>query len=108
MSREKKLMLAIRMEPECIVALDEAAKELKISRSKLLRDLAKNAGSFYQFIVGERSKQKTTDIALDGNLTNWVLQNCPPSTDSRVLYFLSSIMHLAAETKETQEKRDQK
>ncbi len=104
----KKVMLAIRMEPECIAALDEAAKELKVSRSKLLRDLAKNAGSFYQFIVGERSKQQTANIVLDGSLTNWVLQNCPPGTDSRLLYFLSSIMHLAAEARETEEKRGKK
>jgi len=107
MNRGNKVMLAIRMELECIAVLDEAARELKVSRSKLLRDLARNAGSFYQFIVGERLKQQTPNIVLDGNLTNWVLQNCPPGTDSRLLYFLSSVMHLAAEAKEAEEKRGQ-
>jgi len=105
MTRSNKVMLAIRMEPECIAALDAAAKELKVSRSKLLRDLARNASSFYQFIVGERLKQQTANIVLDGNLTNWVLQNCPPGTDSRLLYFLSTVMHLAAEAREKEEIR---
>lgn len=108
MARGKKVMLAIRMEPECIATLDEVAGELKVSRSKLLRDLARNAGSFYQFIVGERLKQQTANIVLDGNLTNWVLQNYPPGTDSRLLYFLSTVMHLAAESKEAEEKRGKK
>jgi len=108
MAKSKKVMLAIRMEPECIATLDKAAVELKVSRSKLLRDLAKNASSFYQFIVSERAKQQTESLVLDGNLTEWVLQNCPPGTDSRLLYFLSTIMHLAGEAKESKEKPGKK
>jgi len=108
MARDKRVMLSIRMEPECIATLDEAAKALKVSRSKLLRDLASNASSFYQFIVGEKAKQQTENVVLDGNLTRWILQNCPPGTDSRLLYFLSTTMHLAAESKEAEEKRGKK
>ena len=108
MSRGKRVMLSIRMELECIATLDKAAKELKVSRSKLLRDLARNASSFYQFIVGEKAKQQTENIVLDGNLTKWILQNCPPGTDSRLLYFLSTMMHLAGETKVAEEKRGKK
>jgi hypothetical protein len=108
MNRDNKVMLSIRMERECIAALDDVAGELKVSRSKLLRDLARNASSFYQFIVAEQAKQKTANIVLDGNLTNWVLQNCPPGTDSRLLYFLSTVMHLAAEAKEKEETGDKK
>jgi predicted transcriptional regulator len=101
----KKVMVSMRMDPECITRLDEAAKELKISRSKLIRDLARNAGSFYQFIVSQKARQQAESIALDGNLATWILQNCPPGTDSRLLHFLSSVMHLAAESKEVEEKR---
>jgi len=104
MAKGKKVMLAIRIEPEHIATLDKAAKELKISRSKLIRDLAKNASSFYQFIVSERAKQETEKLVFDGNITEWVIKNCPPGTDSRLLYFLSTIMHLAGEAKESKEK----
>lgn len=108
MARGAKVMISIRMEPECIANLDEAARELKVSRSKLLRDLSRNARSFYQFIVSEKAKQQTDNIVLDGNLARWVLRNCPPGTDSRLLSFLSTVMHLAAEAKEAEEKRGKK
>jgi hypothetical protein len=108
MVRGNKVMLSIRMEPECIATLDEAARELKVSRSKLLRDLSRNASSFYQFIVSEKAKQQTENVVLDGNLTRWVLQNCPPGTNSRLLYFLSTVMHLAGEVREAEEKAGKK
>lgn len=108
MAKTNDKMLAIRIDPETIATLDKAAKELKVSRSKLLRDLASNASSFYQFIVGEKARQQTENVVLDGNLTKWVLQNCPPGTDSRLLYFLSTMMYLAGETKEAEEKRGTK
>ena len=93
------------MDTECIAALDAAAREFKISRSKLLRDLARNASSFYQFIVQERARQQAQNPVFDGNLTNWILQNCPPGTDSRLLYFLSAALNMAGEARETEEKR---
>jgi len=108
MSKHKMIMLAIRMEPECIAVLDSTATALGISRSKLLRDMARNAASFYNFIIAEKAKQQTERIVLDGNLTTWVLQNCPPGTDSRLLHFLSAVMHLAAEAKEREEKEGEK
>lgn len=104
MVRGDRVMLSIRMDRECIATLDEAAREFKVSRSKLLRDLARNASSFYQFVVGERTKQQTEKVVLDGNLTKWILENSPPGTDSRLLYFLSTVMHLAGEARQEEEK----
>ena len=108
MSKGRMVMLAIRMEPECITTLDSVATALKISRSKLLRDMARNAASFYNFIMSEKAKQQTEAIVLDGNLSTWVLQNCPPGTDSRLLNFISAVMHLAAEKKEREEKKGER
>lgn len=103
--------LSIRVEPEVIVSLDKAVEEMrraggKMSRSHLLREMAIHASSFYDFIVAERAKQGTdTSIALDGNLSQWLLNNLPPGVDSRILRFLVTAMHLAAEAKEKEERR---
>ena len=77
MTREKKVMLSIRIEPELIQSLDEVSKLKKTTRSKLLRTLAQNAAAFYDFLIAEKAKQKAGVVKLNEDLTQWILEQSP-------------------------------
>lgn len=101
----KKAVLSGRLEPEYIEALDEVAKAGGISRSKLLREFAKNAAALYSFLKAERERQQSEKIMLNGNLTQWILEHSPPEIAPEFLHFLGEVMHHVAQLKEAQQKR---
>ena len=103
MAREKKVMLSIRIEPELIQSLDDVARLKKTTRSKLLRTLAQNAASFYDFIIAEQAKQKSGAVKLNEDLTQWILEQSPSEVNSKMMRFMSQVLNQAAEIREVQE-----
>jgi metal-responsive CopG/Arc/MetJ family transcriptional regulator len=104
MIKTKKVMCSAKMEPELIEELDKVAKAHKMSRSNLMREFAKNAEAYYDFLISQRAKQQAEMIAINGILSRWVLENSPPEVDSKMMRFLGAILRYAAEMKEAQEK----
>jgi metal-responsive CopG/Arc/MetJ family transcriptional regulator len=104
MGNNKKIMCSVKMEPELIAELDEVAKAHKMSRSNLLREFAKNASSFFDFLAAEKTKQEVQKITSNGILSKWVLEHTPEEVDSKTIRFLEVIMRYAAEIKEAHEK----
>jgi metal-responsive CopG/Arc/MetJ family transcriptional regulator len=105
MAKNKKVMCSVKMEPELISALDEVAKAQKMSRSNLLREFAKNASTFYDFLMAEKTKHEVQKITSNGILSRWVLEHTPSEIDSKTIRFLEVIMRYAAEMKEAQERK---
>ena len=103
MPREKKVMLSIRIEPELIQSLDEVARLKKTTRSKLLRTLAQNAASFYDFLIAEQANQKSGAVKLNEDLTQWILEQSPSDVNSKMMRFMSQVLNQAAEIREVQE-----
>lgn len=103
MTREKKVMLSIRIEPELIQSLDEVAKLKKTTRSKLLRMLAQNAAAFYDFLIAEKAKQKAGVVKLNEDLTRWILEQSPSDVNSKMMRFMSQVLNQAAEIRESRE-----
>jgi hypothetical protein len=89
--------IAIRVPPDVINSLDEVAAQSGKSRSEVIRDLLANCHSLYRFLEAERKRQQTERIVLDGNITQWVLDNIPDGVTSDLLHFLGQVMHHAAE-----------
>lgn len=90
-------LIAIRVPPDVIESLDEVAAQSGKSRSKVMRDLLENCHSLYRFLEAERKRQQTEKIVLDGNITEWVLNNIPDGVTSDLLHFLGQVMHHAAD-----------
>lgn len=89
--------IAVRVAPDVIKSLDEVAAQSGKSRSKVIRDLMENCHSLYRFLEAERKRQQTEKIVLDGNITDWVLDNIPNGVNSDMLHFLGQVMHHAAD-----------
>jgi nitric oxide reductase activation protein len=99
----KSVFVAVRVTPEIAKSVDEVAVQRGISRSALVRDLLANCHSLYSLLESERRGQQSDRIALDGNLSQWVLDNMPNGTTTEMLDFLGRVMQRAAEMKRIQE-----
>lgn len=101
---EKRLVvLSAKLEPEYVDALTKVAKARGLTRSQLLREFAANAESLYEFLQAERRRQQSDRLMLNGNLSQWVLDNVPSGVTAEMLDFLGGIMKHAAEMKRTLE-----
>jgi len=105
---KKRVVLSARLEPEFIQALDEVARSQHINRSQLMREFARNATTLYGILKAERERQQTEKIALDKELSQWVLENTPEPMSPELMHFLGEVMHHAAAMKEAQEKEREK
>ena len=99
----RKVVLSWRLEPEYADALTKVAEARGMTRSQLLREFAANAESFYRFLESERVKQQSEAIALDGNLSRWVLDHIPKDMRPEWLEFLGDVMRHAAQMKRVKE-----
>src|SRR4030042_4608153 len=89
--------IAIRLPPEIIKSLDEVAAQRSITRPALIKELLANCHSFYRFIELEKARQHTDRIILDGNLSQWILNNMPENMTPEWVRFLGEIMHHVAD-----------
>jgi len=96
-------VLSAKLEPQYVDALTKVAKARGLSRSQLLREFAANAESLYEFLEAERRRQQSDKLVLDGNLSQWVLQNVPYGVTAEMLEFLGNVMKHAAEMKRDRE-----
>jgi hypothetical protein len=97
MTMGKNPFIAVRVPPEVIESLDNVAERSGKTRSKIIRELLENCHSLYRFLEAERKRQQTERIALDGNITDWVLNNIPEGVTPDLLHFLGQVMHHAAD-----------
>src|SRR4030065_2085286 len=101
----KTSFIAVRVSDDIIKSLDEVAAKRSITRSDLIRELLANCHSFYRFIETEKARQQTDRITLNGNLSQWILNNMPEEMTPEWVHFLGEVMHhvadkLIAEAKE--------
>jgi len=96
--------IAVRVPPKVVRSLDEVAAQRGISRSMLIRELLANCHSFYRFIESERARQQTDRIILNGNLSQWILENMPENMTPDWVHFIGEVMHHVAEEMVTQKK----
>lgn len=100
---KRLVVLSAKLEPEYVDALANVAKARGVTKSQLLREFAANAESLYEFLQAERQRQQSDKLALNGNLSNWVVENVPPGVTAEMLDFLGNVMKHAAETKRVRE-----
>ena len=100
----KNQFVAVRVTPEIVKSLDEVATQRGISKSTLIRELLANCHSFYRFLESEKAKQQSDRIILDGNLSEWILNNMPESLTPDWVHFIAEVMHHAAEKMVVREK----
>jgi hypothetical protein len=96
-------VLSAKLESEYVDALTKVAKVRGITRSQLLREFAANAESLYEFLEAERRRQQSDKLVLDGNLSQWILENMPNGVTSEMLDFLGNVMKHAAEVRRIRE-----
>ena len=96
--------IGIRVPSEVLKSLDEVAAQRNITRSALIKELLANCHSFYRFIELEKARQHTDRIILDGNLSQWILNNMPENMTPEWVRFLGEIMHQVADKMITPEK----
>ncbi len=89
--------ISIRVPPEIIKSLDEVAAKRGITRPDLIREMLANCHSFYRFIETEKARQQTDRITLDGNLSQWILNNMPEDMTPEWVHFLGEVMHHVAD-----------
>jgi len=89
--------ISIRVPPEIIKSLDEVAAKRGITRPDLIREMLANCHSFYRFIETEKARQQTDRITLDGNLSQWILNNMPEEMTPEWVHFLGEVMHHVAD-----------
>ena len=100
----KSSLIAVRVSDDIVKSLDEVAEKRGIARPDLIRELLANCHSFYRFIELEKARQHTDRIILDGNLSQWILNNMPENMTPEWVRFLGEIMHQVADKMITQEK----
>ncbi len=100
----KSQLVAVRITPDILKSLDAVAIQHGVSRSALIRDLLENCHSLYRFLQSERQRQQTDKIILDGNLSQWVLENMPHGMTSAQVRFIGEVMNHAADMLVSQEK----
>jgi len=101
----KSKFIAVRVTSEILESLDQVALVRGKSRSTLIRDLLANCHSLYHFLELERARQRTDRIMLDGDLSQWVLDNMPQDMTTEALQFVGEVMRHAAEMKAAREKQ---
>ena len=100
----KNHLITVRVTPEITKSLDEVAVQQGISRSALIRDLLQNCHSLYSFLQSERQRQQTDRILLDGNLSQWVLENMPHGMSPDQVRFIGKVLDHTADMMVTLEK----
>jgi metal-responsive CopG/Arc/MetJ family transcriptional regulator len=93
----KTRLVAVRVTPDTVRSLDEVAAQQSISRSELIRDLLENCHSLYRFLQAERQRQGTEKIILNGNLSQWVIDNMPHGMTPEQVRFIAQTMSHAAD-----------
>jgi hypothetical protein len=93
----KNPFIAVRVPPEIIKSLDEIAAERGISRSALVKELLANCHSFHRFIQVERARLYNNREVLDGNLSQWVMNNMQDNMKPEWLHFIGEVMHHVAD-----------
>ncbi len=104
-------LIAVRVSDDVVKSLDEVAVKRGITRPDLIRELLANCHSFYSFIETEKARQQTDRITLDGNLSQWILNNMPEEMTPEWVHFLGEVMHhvadkLVEQGKENPDKRE--
>ena len=97
-------LIAVRVSDDIIKSLDEVAVQRGITRPDLIRELLTNCHSFYHFIETEKARQQTDKIILDGNLSQWIQNNMPPSMTPEWVRFLGEVMYHVADKMITETK----
>ncbi len=90
-------LIAVRVSDDVVKSLDEVAAKCGISRPDLTRELLANCHSFYRFIETEKARQQTDRITLNGNLSQWILNNMPEDMTPEWVHFLGEVMHHVAD-----------
>ena len=90
-------LIAVRVSDDVVKSLDEVAAKRGINRPDLIRELLANCHSFYRFIETEKARQQTDRITLDGNLSQWILNNMPEDMTPEWVHFLGEVMHHVAD-----------
>ena len=90
-------LIAVRVSDDVVKSLDEVAAKRSINRPDLIRELLVNCHSFYTFIEMEKARQQTDRITLNGNLSQWILNNMPEEMTPEWVHFLGEVMHHVAE-----------
>jgi predicted transcriptional regulator len=101
-------LIAVRVSDDVVKSLDEVAAKRGINRPDLIRELLANCHSFYRFIETEKARQQTDRITLDGNLSQWILNNMPEEMTPEWVHFLGEVMHHVADklVEQKQEKKE--
>jgi predicted transcriptional regulator len=104
-------LIAVRVSDDVVKSLDEVAVKRGITRPDLIRELLANCHSFYSFIETEKARQQTDRITLNGNLSQWILNNMPEDMTPEWVHFLGEVMHhvadkLVEQGKENPDKRE--
>lgn len=97
--------IAVRVPPDIIKSLDEIATERGITRSSLIKELLGNCHSFHRFIEVEKARQHTDSVVLNGNLSNWIMNNMQENMTPEWLHFIGEVMHNVAEEMVTQKEK---
>ena len=90
-------LIAVRVSDDVVKSLDEVAAKRGINRPDLIRELLANCHSFYRFIETEKARLQTDRITLDGNLSQWILNNMPEDMTPEWVHFLGEVMHHVAD-----------
>ncbi len=99
--------IAVRVPPYVIQSLDELAAQSNVSRSQIVKELLENCHAFYKFIEIEKSKQQNSEkIDLDGNLTNWILNNMKDNMTPEWVHFIGEVMHHVANEMVTRQQKE--
>jgi len=93
----KNPFIAIRVRPEIIKSVEEVAAQRGMTRSALIKEMMANCHSFYRFIELERARQHTDKIILDGNLSQWIMNNMPENMTPEWVRFLGETLHHVAD-----------
>lgn len=105
---QRRAVLSAKLESQYIDALTKVAKARGITRSQLLREFAANAESLYEFLQAERRRQQSDKLVLNGNLSQWILDNVPYGVSAEMLDFLGTVMRHAAEMKRIREAENER
>ena len=101
--------IAVRVPPDVIRSLDRVARKARITRPQLIRDLLSNCQPLYSFLQAERKRQQSERIALEGDISDWLLDNVPEGMTPDLMHFLGQAMHhVAAEMAERWQQQEEK
>jgi len=96
--KKKTQSITVRITQETAIALDELARKSGSTRSLVARNLLANCRACYDFLKSEWEVQKPEMIALEGKLTEEVIETLPTEyATPKTALLLSRIMRKVAE-----------